>query len=108
MNAFLTGSRIYGTSINEDTDVDVVIFVDQYTASILIENSDLGKGPCKYGKLNLIITTEPEQYAGWLLAKVKCQLCKNENPNNFDRDTAIAIHNKIRDEYKLLSDSMSG
>ncbi len=79
MNAFLTGSRVYGRP-REDSDVDMVVRVDISTARVLYSLSDTfdaakfadetdpdygGIGVVRFGKLNLILCTDDDQYTAW-------------------------------------------
>ncbi len=68
MNAFITGSRVYGKQPTSDTDIDLVVHCDQKTADLLRSLSDIGKKPVRYGKLNLILLTTEEEFAAWLVA----------------------------------------
>ena len=61
MNAFLTGSLLYGFPTS-DSDIDLVIFCSEKEKELLLNNSDNNCIPIKYSKLNLIICTEEKQY----------------------------------------------
>ena len=63
-NAFLTGSQVYGKP-EEFSDVDLVVRVDQETAQKLVELSDDESIPIRFGRLNLIVTIEDEQFEAW-------------------------------------------
>ena len=73
-SAFLTGSHAYGVP-REDSDVDLVIYTDSSELTKLAAalgttvNDDDTSYPSiniKEGKLNLIVTSEPGEYAAWL------------------------------------------
>lgn len=78
MNAFLGGSRAYGTP-RPDSDTDIVILVDGEAMRALMELSmdadDLDQHQLKYGeessksfrfgKLNLIATTSRREFDAW-------------------------------------------
>ena len=66
MKSFITGSHIYGKPTS-DSDIDLVIFVDQETKDKLIELSNTGKMPCRFGKLNLIFALFKNQDSLWQL-----------------------------------------
>lgn len=78
MNAFLCGSRKYGTP-NENSDTDIVVLVDEETLYALTEVADrqasTQMGPeymmsnsrsLRFGKLNLIATTNKDEYHAWV------------------------------------------
>lgn len=102
MNAFITGSQAYGTPTSK-SDVDLVIYVDPETKQKLIDLSDHGKMPCKYGKLNLIMVTTPEEAAVWLMGR---SVCMKEAPVDFD--TAKEIHDTFRRQVGIEFDMESG
>jgi hypothetical protein len=78
-NAFLTGSRAYGLP-SAESDTDIVVLVDGVTMDALLamtvgtrENPDL-REQCsgdessmsfRFGKLNLIATTNPREFNAW-------------------------------------------
>ncbi len=102
MKSFITGSHAYGKPTS-DSDIDLVIFVDQETKDKLIELSDTGKMPCKFGKLNLIFATNEEEYGAWLLGKI---LCKEEF--ELDKKDASQLHEKARLLFGTQYDHDSG
>ena len=64
MKAFITGSRAYGQPTSE-SDLDLVILVDEHTKSLLTTLSDSGKEPIRFGKLNIIACTSEEEFTVW-------------------------------------------
>jgi hypothetical protein len=102
MRSFITGSRAYGRP-KWDSDVDLVIFVDDDTKEDLIKLSDDGKMPCRYGKLNLIFATTEEEYAAWLLGK---KLCTKRMP--VTTAEANVQHDEARDLFGTNYDRDSG
>lgn len=73
MNAFITGSRVYGNTTIE-SDVDLVVLVATATdRSMLV---DLGHIPVRYGKLNLIVLTDQREFDAWLAATYRCLSCR--------------------------------
>lgn len=102
MQAFLTGSQTY-TKPTETSDVDLVIYTDEQTKQKIIELSDTGKMPCKYGKLNIIFVTTPDEWAAWYSAKQR--RIKEEVES---RDEAYKIHKQQRDLFNVTFDHDSG
>lgn len=74
--AHLGGSRIYGTP-RSDSDVDMCVLVTEEEARILGDNADEPNGlrpgwgsfPVRYGRLNIIVCTDPDVYARWLAGR---------------------------------------
>ncbi len=64
MDAFVTGSHAYG-SPRPDSDVDLVVFVSPTDAEVIRAESDTKAIPIRYGNLNLIITTDQQEYFAW-------------------------------------------
>lgn len=63
MNAFLTGSRVYGTP-RPDSDIDLVILVDGLTGDAL-ELLKEGDGAIRFGRLNLIACYDKQDFLNW-------------------------------------------
>lgn len=66
---FVTGSQAYGVP-REDSDIDLVVAVPdelrQYLASVCDNQSGrLGQRSMRFGRLNLLCATTPEQYEAW-------------------------------------------
>jgi len=80
MNAFITGSRVYGKIPTSETDIDLVIQCDEKTAELLRKLSDIGKEPVRYGKLNLILLTSEEEFASWLVANAGLKVKATKGP----------------------------
>lgn len=77
MKAFITGSHAYGKP-TEDSDVDLVVRVDEQTRSDLVCLLHQGKSSSekdytdgvlqfKVATLNLILCVSDEQYAAWAI-----------------------------------------
>lgn len=91
--AFLTGSRKYGTP-REDSDYDLVIFVDKHdkdTWDALLSHSKY-KGSAstdsisvRFGELNFICLSNQEEYDAWYNATLKLSASKP-----VARDVAVA------------------
>lgn len=104
MNAILTGSRRYGTP-HADSDIDLVVLVDEKTLTELIEQSDpiIGMekkmtdyataGACglRFGKLNLLVCTKERQFAQWALGSA---VLAEQKP--VTRETAVNVMDKLR------------
>lgn len=100
--AFLTGSRAYGNP-REDSDVDLVILTNTASLIALERVSDPNPPPKQcgdsayegrhlvFGKLNLIVTTEPEMYGAWLEGTIKLM---EEAP--VSRDRAVEVLSELR------------
>lgn len=69
MNAFLTGSFVYGKH-GIGSDIDLVVLVDSETYADLVR---VGGMPCRFGDLNLILTTDEQKFLKW--AEVTHRLC---------------------------------
>lgn len=54
MNAYITGSRAYGTP-REDSDIDLVIAAPQKDCELLWGQKDLSSASVRYGRLNLVV-----------------------------------------------------
>ncbi len=65
-NAFITGSRAYGTP-REDSDVDLVVLVESEDGAMLWEQgvSQEGEKTCRFGKLNLLVFESRERFNKW-------------------------------------------
>jgi len=100
MKAFLTGSRIYGNP-TDDSDIDLVVRLNESEREDLIKLSESGTVPIKFGNLNLIVATSDEAYAGWLLAKKCCLEKVLELGRNLTKDECIEIHDDIRQAANL-------
>jgi len=65
MKAFITGSRAYGTP-REDSDLDLVILVDEITKVVLRAVSGVPEDKSvRFGQLNLVILTSAEKFNLW-------------------------------------------
>lgn len=75
MKSFVTGSHAYGTP-NENSDIDLVVFVDPNDTFKLIEHADSNNGcsngsggpddvSLRFGKLNLIVLADEEKFHLW-------------------------------------------
>lgn len=110
MNAFLTGSRVYGRP-GPNSDIDLVVRVDPRLAGILRALSgatgiddDAGAKPVRFGKLNLILCETDEQYAVW--AKGTAEMTGSGKP--FDKVAAKAVFDKYREAVGLLDTYADG
>ena len=90
MLSFITGSRVYGTP-RPDSDVDLVVLVDEDTATLLRTLSD-DKGAVRFGRLNLVVCTSPEEYSVWRLGTTQMLRAKAK----FSRQQAKLVLDKLR------------
>lgn len=113
MNAFLTGSQVYGTP-TEDSDVDLVIRCDDWTVQQLVELLVQAEdGPMWYpetefvsvkvGRLNLLCCLTDTAYAAWRAGTAMCiKKTMPEDPTWFvpvkplTREEAVAIFSERR------------
>lgn len=102
MKSFITGSHAYGQPTSE-SDIDLVIYVDNNTKDRLITLSDNGKMPCRFGTLNLIFATTEEEYATWLLGKISCIAQKPIKGKE-----AHLLHERAREQFGTTYDHDSG
>lgn len=63
---FITGSHAYGIPSSE-SDVDLVLLLDERTRQILESCSETKKVPIRYGNLNLILCHSEAEYDSWKL-----------------------------------------
>jgi predicted nucleotidyltransferase len=103
MNAFITGSRAYGTT-KPNSDIDLVIRVDEETAKILQLFSE-SKTAVRFGKVNLILCTTDEEYAVWLLGTMEM---KESVSKPFDKVAAKEIFDELRARVGVKDKAQSG
>jgi len=89
--SFITGSHAYGAP-TEESDVDLVIFVDQATKKLLTGLSDTKGIPVRFGKLNLVMPDTSEEFDDWKKTTdiLKCQSRKEGRPIS---------HNEAKDAF---------
>jgi len=76
---FITGSHAYGKP-NEQSDIDLVLYLDPGTTELLIQMSDTKSIPVRYGNLNLILCRTDEEYTSWEITTSNLvQLSRKEN-----------------------------
>lgn len=96
VNAILTGSRAYGVP-TATSDTDVVMLVDQTTMAVLVGEADEAPeasrsgtpgaaASVRFGKLNLILHTEPEIFDAWRAATAELIARKP-----VERDEAVKV-----------------
>lgn len=85
MQAFLTGSRVYG-SPREDSDIDLVVFCSEHTRKTLEKHKDGGHAinAVRFGKLNLILCDSKPDYDAWQVGTLALQA----RGKSVDRETA--------------------
>jgi len=104
MKAFLTGSHVYGTP-NEESDVDLVICTDADTMRKLEKladsdtavsgDNDHASASVRFGKLNLTIVTNEDEWQAWRLATLALEA---EKPVSKGR--AVERHEWLRKGIK--------
>ena len=102
MEAFITGSRVYGTP-TETSDVDLVVLMDQGTRDALIQEFGL---PVRCGKLNIIALTDEVAMLAWKKAREVCiaaSAC-----GSIDRDYAVNVHKAWFKQYGVDLRDCSG
>lgn len=89
INAFLTGSRVYGMP-RGDSDLDLVILCSPGDGEQLWHEADgggtSGQASTVFGKLNVIALCNPAEFEAW---RAGTEECKTRSP--VDRETAVAI-----------------
>lgn len=108
-DAFITGSRAYGTP-REDSDIDLVILCNEDVAGRLRELADAGDefpasvaGPnsfsIRFGKLNIIACFDKKVYDLWRQGTLELQYKSGWGLHSpISRDDAIAHFDKLRNE----------
>jgi hypothetical protein len=93
MQAFITGSHVYGQP-HPDSDIDMVLLCRQpETEDLLVATSDNEEVPVQYGKLNLIICDSHEKYQAWKDAMIQCVTHRVRVNRPLTREEAVKIHN---------------
>jgi hypothetical protein len=106
MNAFLTGSRVYGRP-GPNSDIDLVVRVDPTTARHIRRLQGVAMSeptPIRFGKLNLILCETDEQYEVW--AKGTAEMIASKQ--TFDKVAAKAVFDKYREAVGLLDTYADG
>jgi ribulose kinase len=109
MNAFFTGSRVYGEP-RKDSDVDLVARVTPEVRCVLEKLSDTpekikGITVIRFGRLNIIACDDDRQFAAWKFGTEDLQtqklwdgpVAKEEAKKTFDK---IRFALGISDEYE--------
>jgi hypothetical protein len=106
MNAFLTGSRAYGTP-HEKSDIDLVVMMDESELDRLlnvacdssnseaIEQYNSETACLRFGNLNLLIVTRREDYDAWWEGTTELTA---RSP--VTRDEAVAVFQAKREANK--------
>lgn len=119
-SAFMTGSQVYGLP-KPGSDIDIALLVDKEEFGLLLSKRDkhryLGTAESnvgnqsdlppaerdsisvRYGKLNLLLTTNPEMYEAWRMATKELEDEKfRDGP--VSRDRAVEVFTKYEEEVK--------
>lgn len=102
--AFVTGSRRYGKP-TPDSDLDLVILVEDEDAQKLLiehggEQDDDGRLVIRFGKLNLIVCRDIEQYEAWKDGTEACVKVRHLSGQPVGRDHAIEILSAFRSDLQ--------
>jgi hypothetical protein len=71
MNAFLTGSHVYGIPTKE-SDIDLVVLVDETVGEFLWSKSQFDNS-VRFGKLNLVLVYDKKEFLAWKDATYKLE-----------------------------------
>jgi hypothetical protein len=107
MNAFITGSRVYGQA-RSDSDIDLVILVDCETKSLLAKFGADEKGTIRFGCLNIIAVETPTEFAAWKVATAQMVYRKNTTGEKTNREDAIKLIDSLMQPFGCRTDSPSG
>lgn len=112
MNAFITGSRAYG-SPRPNSDIDLVIRVDSRTRLMLETLSDnpktdkYGSVIVRFGRLNLLLCETDEEFATWVVGTNKMLVDKRKGIST-NRDDAKNLFDMLRDMIGIQETGGSG
>lgn len=84
--AFITGSHAYG-SPNESSDIDLVVWAVGETRATL----EAGGYPVRFGKLNLILISDEDQWDIWRLGTQALVKLSKARKSPVSRDEAVAF-----------------
>lgn len=103
MRAFLTGSQCYGKPDQYKSDIDLVVLVSPEDLDAIRQckgvsedepdNSkyaNAGSASMRFGKLNLIAVTKPEDYEAWFLGTADCLRLARQR-DTFDEETGLPL-----------------
>ena len=93
MEAFITGSRAYGTA-KPDSDLDLCVLMDDPTMEDLV--AEYG-WPIKIGSLNIIPCTSELEMLAWRKAREVCIAGSKSGP--LTKEAVIEIHEAWRKQY---------
>jgi hypothetical protein len=105
LNAFITGSRVYGTP-TEDSDIDLVVLVDNTTKRTLqslnqaVSEPNLIVKPVRFG--NLILCDTEDAFDCWKKSLVDCIRASDDLNRPLTRDEAVRIH--VKNEVDAFGD----
>jgi predicted nucleotidyltransferase len=109
LNAFLTGSHIYGDP-GPDSDIDLVIKTDYETFQKLIQLCDQyeGRKSIKFGDLSIICCTSDDEFAMWRLGTSGIERLSHRKNKPYNKSMAKKILDKLRDLIGIKDRSDSG
>lgn len=104
MNAFITGSRVYGKP-TPSSDIDLVILVDEQTSTrlqLMARETDEQKPlAIRFGRLNLIICTDEAEFAVWKVGTCQMVRQKIKDGKKFDKTEAKAVFDLLRESLGM-------
>lgn len=92
--AFLTGSAVYGKQ-GPHSDLDLVIYCGEDVESQLRLESNAKFPKIQYGFLNVITTTDPDQYDSWVYMTEVCRDRYMSEGRPIDKKEAM----KVREDW---------
>lgn len=102
--AFITGSFAYGAPTAQ-SDIDMVVLMDPDKEATLRSALSCPRGqPIRAGRLNVIVTNDPDEYALWQVGTLQLQQAqrdRNKGRHLFDEHVGIP-----RDEAKAFLDQL--
>lgn len=107
MNAFITGSRAYGTP-KKESDIDLCVLVDQQTKDRLTKLSKNKSEPVRFGNLNLVLVTTEEEFAAWKCCTATMVRNKVENKSPSSKETATRLIKERLRELGFYTKKPSG
>lgn len=99
MHSFITGSHAYGTP-RPDSDIDLVVLVDDETGYTLAQLSDEGQSPIRFGSLNLILVFSEKEFFAWQGA-TEDLVNRKKQGEKITRDEAIRVIDSYYDLLKI-------
>lgn len=115
LHSFITGSRKYG-SPRADSDLDLVVFMEGVDVALLGSVADMTPQgftedgveydsrfgwPFRFGKLNVIVCTKPEQWQVWQDGTASLHYLAKHKGKAVDREFAVSVFQALADATGL-------